>query len=405
MFNIYTSERKDAILSAFLMAFSAFFCFVSYELFRSSSESVFLSLYLAKDKVYALALVPLVVASIIFLYSKTIDKKGPFKATVFSFLLAIVLMFVFYYGCVKKVSVFVFSVLVFKEAYIVVLSEIYWSYINSILTLKEAKVLNGYIAGFGAGGSVLGGYLVVKLVGRFGTEALFMVSGGFLIVALMLIFFAYRKTAPSFNRQTYNSAFSSVSCIKNNEILKTLFITVFISQVFSTFADLNFTHHLKKEISIKDIRTEYLGSFWTMVNIFSFTFQFILTPILLRNLSPSKVLSLIPLIHIFSTLYSLIKPSLFSSSLVFFFFKSFDYSVYRSAKETFYIPFDAQVRFKTKQIIDAFNYRFAKGFISVLLSVFNSLKIEIISFLMPLSLFITSVWFFLLKRLDKRISI
>lgn len=387
----------------FLQPFQLFFCFVSYELFRSSSESVFLSLYSAKDKIYALGVVPVVVAAIIFFYSHILDKKGPFTATLFWFLSSIVLMITFYYGCFKKINVFIFSVLIFKETYIVILSEIYWSYINSILKLEEAKILNGYIAGFGAAGSVLGGYLVVKLVKHFSSEGLFLISAGFLTIASMLIFIAYKMKFPSFNLNNTND-FSSLSWIKKDSILKTLFITVFISQIFSTFADLNFTEHLKREVPTKEIRTEYLGRFWTMVNIFSFIFQFLLTPVLLKNISAIKVLFTIPLIHILSVFYCILNPSLFSSSLVFFLFKSFDYSIYRAAKETLYIPFNAEVRFKTKQIIDAFNYRFAKGFISIFLSIFNGLKLEIFKFLMPASIFITFIWFILLKRLDKRIS-
>ncbi|MCX7905306.1 MAG: hypothetical protein N2446_01225 [Elusimicrobiales bacterium] len=392
--------RKNAVFASFIAAFSASFCFISYELFRSSSESVFLSKYNASDKVYALALVPFVLVFVIYLYSKILDKFGPKIATLISFFSFFSLMIVFYYGSINKIPFFIFFVLVFKEAYIVVLSEIYWSYVNSILKIDEARLLNGYIAGFGALGSVIGGYLVVKMVSFFSTEKLFLLSGFFLLLAMIIIFFAYKYETPLFLQKNSNKNSYIVNIMKN-DILKTLFITVFLSQVFSTFSDLNFTEYLKKEIILKDERTKYLGSFWTVVNVFSFTFQFILTPILLRNLKPTQVLFFIPLIHIFSVLYAILNPSLFTASVVFFLFKSLDYSIYRAAKETLYIPFDFEVRFKTKQIIDAFNYRFAKGFVSIILSFLNSTGFRFFPYLMPLSLVISSVWFLFLKKLDR----
>ncbi|MCX7642143.1 MAG: hypothetical protein N2Z20_05875 [Elusimicrobiales bacterium] len=395
-------QRKSVFFASFIAAFSALFCFISYELFRSSAESVFLSRYNASDKVYALAVVPLILILIIFIYSKVLDRLGPKIVTILSFLVFFILMITFYYGSTKKISFFIFSVLIFKEAYIVVLSEIYWSYINSILKINEAKLLNGYIAGFGALGSVIGGYLVVKMIGFLSTEKLFLLSSFFLLFALLIMWFAYNYELPSFfPKNKNNTNYSYIKNIVENDILKVLFVTVFISQIFSTFADLNFTEYLKKEIPLKDERTKYLGNFWTTVNIFSFTFQFILSPLLLRNLKPIRILFFIPIVHVFSVLYAIFNPSLFTASVVFFLFKSLDYSIYRAAKETLYIPFDFDIRFKTKQLIDAFNYRFAKGFISIFLSFLNSFGFKFFPYLMPLSLVISYVWFWFLKKLDK----
>ncbi|MGC8867411.1 MAG: hypothetical protein ACP5PA_04270 [Elusimicrobiales bacterium] len=396
MKEIFLSER-NTFFSSFAAALSAFFCFVSYELFRSSSESVFLSLYSATDKIYALAYVPLFLIFAILLYSYLLNKYGPHLTSLLCFVLSAFAMFIFYIGCKRGVSFFVFSVLVFKEAYIVILSELYWSYINSILTLKQARLLNGYIAGFGASGSIVGGYLVFKLAYFFSGEFLFILSAISLSIAAFVMHIAYRIKKPSFSSAT--SLISSVNTIRKNGVLKILFWSVFISQVISTFADLNFTEHLKSEITFKDSRTAYLGLFWTYVNIFSFTFQFLLTPILLKNISPTLILVFVPCIHILTSSYAFILPSLFSASIVFLLFKSIDYSLYRASKETLYIPFCDDVRFKAKQIIDAFNYRFAKGFVSFLLSFISYRGLNIFPFLTPSVVILSSIWAFMMNRI------
>lgn len=396
--NIFSKNDKDVLLPAFTAAFSAMWCFASYELFRSSSESVFLSVYSATHKIYALSIVPLALFLLIWLYSSIIDRIGPLKTSVIYFVISALSMILFYYGCIKKISFFVFGVLVFKEAYIVILSEIYWSYINSILTLNQARRLNGYIAGFGACGSVAGGYLVVRIVKHFSTKKLFLISAVFLIFAAIFIYLAYLFKAPRFS-YSKNSFFSSISEINKNSTLTVLFVAVFLSQIVSTFADINFTENLKKTIDSTQQRTSYLGSFWTAVNVFSFVFQFIITPFILKKINPVYILVAVPVVHIISSVYSFIYPGLFSASVVFLLFKSLDYSLYRASRETLYIPFDDDIRFKAKQIIDAFNYRFSKGIMSVILSVFSYFNINVFPFLIPSIAFVSAVWSFLMSRI------
>ena len=41
--------------------------------------------------------------------------------------------------------------------------------------------------------------------------------------------------------------------------------------------------------------------------------------------------------------------------------KAFDYSLFRAAKEILYIPLSYDARYRAKQVIDAFAYRFSKG--------------------------------------------
>jgi len=45
-----------------------------------------------------------------------------------------------------------------------------------------------------------------------------------------------------------------------------------------------------------------------------------------------------------------------------------DYSIFRASKETLYIPFSYDTRYRAKQVADAFTYRFSKGFTAMALS-------------------------------------
>ena len=83
---------------------------------------------------------------------------------------------------------------------------------------------------------------------------------------------------------------------------------------------------------------------------------FVLRFIPIRILHPS-----IPLIHLIAGAVLTVAPSLRSAAAAFLLFKAFDYSLFRAAKEILYIPLSFDARYRAKQVIDSFGYRFAKG--------------------------------------------
>ena len=70
---------------------------------------------------------------------------------------------------------------------------------------------------------------------------------------------------------------------------------------------------------------------------------------------------LIPLVHVVTCSYYLKNPTLGSMSVAYAAFKSIDYSIFRAAKEVLYIPLPFAARYRAKEVIDVFGYRFSKG--------------------------------------------
>ena len=67
------------------------------------------------------------------------------------------------------------------------------------------------------------------------------------------------------------------------------------------------------------------------------------------------------LVHLIAGAALTIAPSLRSGAIAFLLFKALDYSLFRAAKEILYIPLSFDARYRAKQVIDSFGYRFAKG--------------------------------------------
>lgn len=393
-----TERGKKISAGAFLAGFSALFTFAGYEMIRSPAESIFLSYFSAIEKVYALSLVPVFIFLLIYLYGRALSFLGSARAMAISFIFTIFCFVFFYVSLIyfpnKYIAFFLF---VFKEAYVVIISEQYWSYINSILIKDEGKIFNGPVAGLGAIGSLFGGWFVSHYVKNSGTELYILFSAFCLIPALFLFISAYKDTGepqPSEDEKYGKKGHLHLSILRENKTVFYIAIMIFLTQIIATLLDINFTSYVQKDFSDKDLRTAFLGNFWMKVNIVSFSMQFIFTPLLLKNFREKNILVMIPFVHVLTSIYLLINPSLFSAGLAFLLFKSMDYSIFRAAKEILYIPFSYDTRYRAKQVADAFTYRFSKGFTSVVLSFTNIVSKVSVGVFPFFILFFSALWSF-----------
>jgi AAA family ATP:ADP antiporter len=391
------NERGKKIgFGVLMVGLSAMFTFAGYEMIRSPAESIFLKYYSAQEKAYALAVVPFVMFVFIYLYGRALSRFGSMRSTVFFMLFSsLALISLYFSNNIWPNKYIAFIILVFKEAYVVIISEQYWSYMDSILKNEEGKIFNGPVAGFGAMGSLIGGWFVSRYVISLKTEIYILFSALALIPALILFYFAYKDTGepkPSYEEEGGKKGHLHLSILKENKTVLFIAIIIFSTQVVSTLFDVNFTYYVKQSLSDADMRTSYLGDFWMKVNIFSFTMQFLFTPILLGKIKIKYILLFIPIVHIASSVFIFIRPELLTASIAFLLFKGMDYSIFRAAKETLYIPFSYDTRYRAKQISDAFTYRFSKGCTSLTLSAGNILHKLSISIFPFFSLFFAAIW-------------
>ena len=152
-------------------------------------------------------------------------------------------------------------------------------------------------------------------------------------------------------------------------------LVVFSTQIVSALMDLRFSQLVQDSIAGKDLITAYFGGFWLKVNIVAFAMQFFITPILMKKVSIRVIQVAIPLIHCVNFVILFIYPQLAFASFAFLTFKGLDYSIFRASKETLYIPFSYDTRYRAKQIADAFTYRFSKGFTALCISAISSFTV------------------------------
>ncbi|MFA6318940.1 MAG: hypothetical protein WC943_16140 [Elusimicrobiota bacterium] len=370
------SSRLDlpwqrAAAAAAAISVAATFLVGSYEFVRSVSTSLFISAYGAKSLPYAMTAVPFAMAAMVYGYGWLLSRLGAMRTLVLSSL-GSALVFILCYGALKQdwplAAAFLY---VFRQVYIVLIVEQYWSLINSFLKPEQARLYNGPIIGGASIGPVLAGWLIHRKAVAMGSEQIILLAVAALLPATLLAYLAYRisgEPTPAPDEEGGRQGHLHLSLLGQNPRLALLAGIVCLAQVVSTATDLRFSALLEATIPLKDERTAFLGGFWSTTNLASSGLQFVVTPLLLSILPQRWIFLGIPMIHIAAASFLLASPSLHSAALSLLLFKSFDYSLFRATKELIYIPLSFDSRYRAKQVIDTFTYRASMGLTSAVLS-------------------------------------
>ncbi|MDA8131255.1 MAG: hypothetical protein M0011_07090 [Elusimicrobia bacterium] len=370
-----TERGRHVAGAVFLAGLSAMFLFCGYEFIRSPAESIFIEKFGAGAKPYAIALVPFMMAAMIYGYGRLLSAVGAKKAMTASMLLSAAFFLVAWAMLGRAGRWFAFFLLVFKESYVVIISEQYWSFVNSVLKDEEGKIYNGPVAGLGALGSLCGGWLLGHYAVGLGTRAFVLFAGLVILPAAVLSWLGYEKAGepkPSAEEAGGRKGHLHLSILTENRTVLFIAFIIFSAQVVATALDFRWTQLLQDFLPDMDARTAYMGRFWMRVNIFSFSMQFLATPFLLRWIPRRGILTFIPAVHIVTCLLLFVHPTLGLASAAFLLFKGMDYSIFRASKETLYIPFSYDTRYRAKQVAEAFTYRFAKGLTATWVSVLKT---------------------------------
>jgi ATP:ADP antiporter, AAA family len=356
------------VWAAGAVAMSAMFLLCGYEFVRSVSQSLFVKAYGAESLPAVMALGPVGVLLMIYGYGRILSVTGAKRAILLSSLLtglAILVCHAAIRGGSRAATAILY---VLREAYIVLLVEQIWAFINSTVSVGEGRRLNGPVCGIASLGAIAGGLLVRRYAVALGSNDLLLFAALSLAPTGLMAALAYQlggEPQPSEEEAGGRLGHLGLRVLLRNPTLRRLALLVALTQVVSTAVDLQFNRLVAAAIPGADERTAWLGGFYGALNGFSALFQFVVAPLLLRFASLRAVHLAVPAVHLGTCALALAFPLLLTASAALMCFKVLDYSVFRAAKELLYIPLSYDARYRAKEIIDAFGYRFAKGVTSL----------------------------------------
>jgi AAA family ATP:ADP antiporter len=361
--------RMPKLSGVFWFAPATVFLIVSTEVARGPSITLFQKAYGSEHLALMMAVTPIILWAAIYLYGWILSRLGPRKTLLTMSLLYVAILVACYGGVEWGSRMATGWLYLFRTAMTVLLIEQYWSFIDSRLSVLGAKKWNGFLAGMGGIGGVLGSVCLRFYAKTLGTNMLVLVSAMVLLPAIIMADVGYRVSGEYAERdrgQTDSGAgYMGLGEFKRNKLLVLIFLIVMASQALAAVLDIYFQNQVQVAVPNLDERTAYFGTFYAWLNLAALFFQFAVCPLLLKLVPIGLIHLAIPLVHAGMAVALLVRPSLGTSSGAFLVFKSLDYSVFRAAKEMLYIPFSFDTRYRAKEVIDIFGYRLGKGVVSM----------------------------------------
>jgi MFS family permease len=205
-----------------------------------------------------MALVPFMMALLIYGYGRLLSLFGSKKAFLISISFSMIIFVIFFIGLKNGYKPFAFLLYLFKEAYIVILIEQIWSFINSTLKSDEAKLYNGPITGMAAFGPIIAGFLIARYAVRFSTENFILVAAIMMIPTFIFAWIAYNKAGepvPSKDETGGVKGHTGLHILRENKTILYIALVVFSTQIVSALMDLRFSQLVQDSILGKDLRT------------------------------------------------------------------------------------------------------------------------------------------------------
>ncbi len=367
---------KRIIYAAFAISFAASFLLCGYEFIRAVSTSLFIEAYSAEKLPLVWVAISPSLLLILYLYGRLLSRYGASRTLAITALLSCALIFACYLALIYKIKFASAIIYVFREVYIVIIIEQFWSFVNSTLTDRQAKIINGPFCAIASVGSVVGGLLVGQLAEPLGTKLLLVFSAASLIPVTILSVVAYTiagEPKPSIAEEGGQRGHLGVKTLFSSRYLVFLGILILCTQIISTVFDIRFNLIVENELTDTDARTAYYGNFYAGLGAVSAVLQLVVVPFALRFVSLKIIHTCIPIVHLLNGLVLTLNPTLRTGATAFLSFKALDYSLFRSGKELFYIPLTYDERYRAKQVIDSFGYRFGKGGSGGVITVINFL--------------------------------
>ena len=355
---------RRLIYAAISISSAAAFVLFGYEFIRSVSSSLFIDAYGAENLSRGMVAIPPSMIVMLYCYGRLLSRQGATRALAITSLFSAILILACYAALVRGRPFAAAIIYVFREAYIVIVIEQFWSFVNSVLTTEQAKRINGPFCAVASMGSFAGGMLVNRWAEVLGSETLLLFTAGSLVPTAVFGVIAYRfggEPKPSEEEAGGRLGHLGVGTLFRSRYLLLVGVLILSTQVISTVLDLRFNGLVQSELPDKDARTAFFGAVYGNLGLIAGILQLVVVPLALRFVGLRVIHVSIPLVHLVSSLVLTISPSLRSGTAAYVIFKALDYSLFRASKELFYMPLSYDSRYRAKQINDSFGYRFAKG--------------------------------------------
>jgi ATP:ADP antiporter, AAA family len=346
------------LLSLFAMGFLVL---ASYEISRATIESLFEGAHGPESVPLAWLVVAPSVLVTVLVYNRIIARTRLLPFFVGALIATLVVLLALLALYALDVPGVYYGLYVWKDIYIVVLIEMFWTFANSLFKVREARWLYGLFLVAGSGGAIAGGLSVGWLAKAYGSAgalgAVFPVLGLCIVVCLGL-----RRMIPPIRPpdKTSPPLGDSLKVLRGSAYLVLMLLLVVAVQIAINLVDYEYKLYLNEAFVDMDAKTAFRGQVNSAINLIALFLQLGSGP-LLTALGVPRVLMGIPVLLMLALGAFAAAPRLATVAVAKVTSKALDYSLFRAAKEILYIPLSHAEKTRGKAIIDIMVYRMAKA--------------------------------------------
>jgi ATP/ADP translocase len=345
----------------------AFLLMLSYAVARPAVEGLFLKSLKPSQLPVVWLLVAAVVVGVVALYARVVhrvEQMRLFSVTAVASALILAALLAARDAGLPGMDYLLYT---WKDVYVVLLVEIFYSYANSVFAIRTARWVYG-LFGFLAGvGGVVGSLVVrrwAEVVGAArllrGVPPLLLLIGG---ASLLL---ARRAGASLPGSDGTPRLGDGVRTVSSSRYLSLLLLLVAVTQTVITLVDYQFNEVAERAFSTEDRLSAMIATVYGVINVATLALHAATGPVLRLAGVPLTLLA-IPLLLGGGLLGFVIVPVFATIAAIKVASKCFDYSIFRTAKEILYIPLSFEEKTRGKFVVDMVTYRVAKGGASLLL--------------------------------------
>ncbi len=376
--------RPGETSTALLMFFYFFLITSSAYVIKPVKISLYLQWLKPKNLPYAYLLTALIIGFFVTLNSKLLQalkRQLYISLTLVFFILNLFIFWLLFQQQWAWVSMVYW---VWSDIFMITSVTQFWILINDIYNPRQAKRLVGFLVSGGLLGGIGGSLLAALLARSIGTEKLLLICPLMLFLCLVIVNFVSRLQKAESDREvealkklkkqkiTYSKSFQ---LLRKNRHLMLLCGIVVAGIVVTTLVDFQFNLLIENQYKDQNTRTAFLGTFFTILLIFSYLLHVFSTNRILKNFGIRTALLIAPFFLLIGSVAIFLVPlgyMIYWAALIKGTDKSLAHSLSQSVRELLYIPINPEIKYKAKVFIDMFVNKFAKGFGALLILLFFS---------------------------------
>jgi len=371
MLRISILENEERPAQVIYFAIIAFFIILSYPFTRTSAAPFFNAAYGKEMLPLGMTASAIMSLAAVVIYNELAKRVKLILLSLFTIIFIIIANATFALVLAapypKWVALLYYG---WSDTYILIIVEQFWSISNTLFTKKRAKKYYGLFLTVSSVGGIIGNYLVNALAEKIGSAHLiFLNCIPLTIVAFAISILNTTITKSSQLRYKFKiekyiadrSFVGGLTLVSRERYL--LFITLLVAstQFYINAAYNAFNYNLANLTNVLDKQSAIYGKAFMIVEALTIFTGLVITPIALK-LMDIKTHYAIILVPFAISLGAFVTPNVAFITALFIAAKALDYSIFRAAKELFYLPLSIAEKFQAKSFIDVFTYRFAKAF-------------------------------------------